>query len=187
MIAFDFLLQVDPADTGDAALTASLLSGAVVAAVIGAIVSLALALHRSYLEDRSRVRDQLASAMRAVNDYKELPYAIRRRRADEAEAERIRLSESMRATQSQLSYFEAWTGAESRRLGDQYAALVRTLRRVAGAACNEAWLAHAPKNDAGMNIAPDLVNLSEVTSGEQRFALEINRHLRWMWLPWKRR
>jgi hypothetical protein len=175
------------ADTGDTALTASLLSGAVLAAVIGAIVSVSLAAYRSYLEDRARVRDQLASAMRSVNDYKELPYAIRRRRADEPGAERIRLSESMRATQSQLSYFEAWTGAESKRLGQQYGTLVKTLRSVAGAACRDAWLSAAPKKDSDMNIAPDLVDLREVTNAERLFATEINRHLRWMWLPWKRR
>jgi hypothetical protein len=95
----------------------------------------------------------LVSMGDAVGDvYKELPYAIRRRRADEPNAERIRLSEDVRAIQSKLSYYLAWTRVEAPDTGAAYAELVQQLRRVAGMSMHVAWTEDALDDDAGMNI-----------------------------------
>lgn len=131
-----------------------LLTGAVLAAVIGAIVNTALARRKSLEEERARVRGVFAEAFEAVAAYKEFPYAIRRRRHDEPEAERVRIAEAMSGVQAKLSYYLAWTTAESAQVGDAYAHLIKELRRVAGTACHDAWLAPAATTDADMNIPP---------------------------------
>ena len=92
-------------------LTTALLSGAVAAALISAIVTSCIAeltaRRKSREEERSRQRDLFASAFQAYAAYRELPYAVRRRRHDEPAAERVRLSETTREIQSRLSYSTA--------------------------------------------------------------------------------
>lgn len=139
---------------------AALLSGAVVAALIAAAVNTALARRRSLEEERARVRTVFAEAFEAVSAYKEFPYAIRRRRADVAAEERVRLSEELRKVQTRLTYYLAWTRAESLQVGAAYETLVVELRRLAGGACRDAWLANPINEDSEMNIGPDLVDLS---------------------------
>ena len=169
------------------ALTAAVLSGAVVAAVVSGWVNAALARRSTRLEERARVRSTLAEAYQAYADYKEFPYAIRRRRADQDAEERIRLSEEVRGVQSRLSYYQAWTLAESPETGAAYNRLVTQLRRVAGASMREAWLGPALDNDAGMNIGPDRVDLSELKPAEDEFLKAAKAHVEALTTPWWRR
>ncbi|WP_145883782.1 hypothetical protein [Streptomyces sp. BK340] len=53
-----------------------------------------------------------------------MPYAIRRRRADQLAEERIRLSETLREIQSDLAYHQAWTLLESPAVGAAFQNLV---------------------------------------------------------------
>ncbi len=71
-------------------------SGAVIAAVVGAVINVALARYKDRAEERARLRTTFAEAFETAMQYKEFPYAIRRRRADQPAAERVRLSEEMR-------------------------------------------------------------------------------------------
>lgn len=105
---------------GDVLVTA-IFSSAVLAALLTAALNLALARRKSLEEERARLRSTFAEAFEAVVRYKEMPYAIRRRRADEPSAERVRLSEEMRAIQAKLSYYEMWTAGESATVGGAYA------------------------------------------------------------------
>jgi hypothetical protein len=98
-----------------------------------------MARRRSREEERARIRHTFAAAFEAYTAYKEFPHAIRRRRGDDPEAERIRLSETLRAVQEKLSYYLAWTQAESAEVGQQYEKLVAEARRVAGRAMHDAW------------------------------------------------
>ncbi len=128
----------EPQSDGSSSLVlAALLSGAVVAALIAAAVNTALARRKSLEEERARVRTVFAEAFEAVSAYKEFPYAIRRRRADAPAEERVRLSEELRKVQTRLTYYLAWTRAESQAVGDAYEALVTELRRLAGGACRD--------------------------------------------------
>lgn len=155
------------------AVTAAVLSAtflaAVVIAVVGAIVNSVIARKKFLEEERDRVRAAYAEAFEAVAAYKELPYAIRRRRYDQAESERIRLSEDMRKTQQKLSYYRAWTQAESAKVGQAYATLVAHLRAAAGAACNQAWSDGPIRSDPEMNIPMDKVDLRSITAHEDAF------------------
>jgi hypothetical protein len=164
-------------DISGGALTAAVLSGAVVAAVVSGWVNAALARRSTQLEERSRVRSTLAEAYQAYADYKEFPYAIRRRRADQLAEERIRLSEEIRRVQSRLSYYQAWTQAESPETGAAYNELVTQLRRIAGASMRAGWQEPALNDDAGMNIGPDRVDLAELREAEKRFLRAAETHV----------
>lgn len=155
----------------------ALVSGAVIAAVVGATVNIGLARRKSREEERSRIRMTFAEAFEVVAQYKEFPYAIRRRRADRPADERVRLSEEMRAVQTRLSYYLAWTKTESEEVGQSYQTLVRKLRAIAGRACHDAWLAPATDDDAAMNFAPGIVDLSELSQYEQAYVATVQQHL----------
>jgi hypothetical protein len=158
-------------------LTGALLSGALLAAVVGAVVNTALARRKSLEEERARVRGTFAEAFEAVMAYKEFPYAIRRRRHDQPEQERVRLSEALREVQSRLSYYLAWTKAESDDVGDRYKDLVRNLKIIAGTACHDAWLAPPALNDSDINIRPTVVDLSGLAAYEDAYIAATQEHL----------
>ncbi|MQA35291.1 hypothetical protein [Modestobacter roseus] len=175
-----------PAASGGG-LTGAVLSAAVVAAIVGGSITTALARRATRLEERSRVRTTLAEAYQAYGDYKEFPYAIRRRRPNQDGDERIRLSEELRQVQSRLSFYQAWTRAEDPTTGTAYNDLVSQLRRVAGTSMREAWLEPALANDAGMNIGPDRVDLSELKAAEEAFLKAAEDHVKAITEPWWRR
>jgi hypothetical protein len=171
----------------DSALLTAVLSGAVVAAVLTSWVNTSLARRGTRLEERARVRATLAEAYQAYSDYKEFPYAIRRRRADQPAEERIRISEAVRQVQSRLSYYQAWTVAESPATGEAYNALVGELRRVAGKSMRAGWEELALGDDAGMNIGRDRVDLGELREVEQEFLRAAESHVRSLSIaPWRR-
>ena len=177
----------DPPATSGGGLTAAVLSAAVVAAIVSGSITTALARRATRLEERARVRTTLAEAYQAYADYKEFPYAIRRRRDDQDGEERIRLSEEVRRVQSRLSFYQAWTRAEDPTTGAAYNDLVGQLRRVAGASMRAAWLEPALNNDAGMNIGPDRVDLSELRTAEEAFLKAAENHVKALTRPWWRR
>lgn len=180
-------MPVATTDVPLGALTAALLSGAVLAAILTNGVNAALTRRATRLEERARVRSTLAQAYQAYAEYKEFPYAIRRRRADQPAEERIRLSEEVRRVQSRLSYYEAWTLAESPATGRAFRELIQQLRRVAGASMREAWKGAALDDDEGMNIGPDRVDLRELSAAEETFLVVAEKHVAALTKPWWRR
>ncbi|MGV0806696.1 hypothetical protein [Mycolicibacterium setense] len=152
-------------------------SGAVLAALLTATFNRALARRKSLEEERARLRSTFAEAFETVLRYKEMPYAIRRRRDDEPAAERVRLSDEMREIQAKLSYYELWITGESKAVGDAYSALVHNLRRIAGDACQRAWQTDPPVVDAEMNIGVDVVDLRELQQDEQNYIRAVQQHL----------
>ena len=167
---------------------AAIVSGSVVAAVVGAMVNTWLARRKSREEELARVRVMLAEAFQVVAEYKEFPYAIRRRRHDAPSQERVRLSEELRMVQAKLTFFEEWTRIEDKTVGLRYRDLVKQLRRVAGAACNEAWAAEPIIDDAQMNIPRETVDLSSLATFEQDYSeaaqAYVDCFMKW---PWRKR
>jgi hypothetical protein len=149
-------------------------------------VNTTLARRVTRLDERARVRSTLAEAYQAYADYKEFPHAIRRRQADRLAEERIRLSEEVRQVQSRLSYFQAWTRAESPETGNAYDELILQLRRVA-ASMHAAWGEPALSDDNDMNIGGDRVDLSALRDVEQRFLRAAEAHVGALTTPWWRR
>ena len=165
-----------------AGLAGAIISGAFLAAMVAGAINIWMARRRSREEERARIRSTFAAAFEAYTAYKEFPYAIRRRRADDSEGERIRLSEALRAIQEKLSYYLAWTQAESAEVGQQYAALVAEARRVAGRAMHDAWNDPPRATDPEMNI-PDLVDFSPLAAAEAEFMQAVRQHLSSL-TPW---
>lgn len=159
--------------------TSFVLPTAVAAALISSLTAVYLAVRKSRDEEVARTRDMFAEAHKVVAEYKEFPYAIRRRRADAPSEERVRLSEALRDVQARLSYFEAWTLAENKGVGDAYAKLVREVRKVAGDACNEAWEADPITSDSEMNIGRALVDLTSLKTLETQYVVTVEEHLAW--------
>jgi hypothetical protein len=153
------------------------LSATVVAALVTGSVNLLLARSKSQAEERARVRNTFAEAFQAYAEYKEMPYAVRRRDPDNAADERRRLSEELRAIQFRLSYYESWISIEAPSVGRQYTAMVGKLRAVAGGAMRDAWNSSGTANDANMNIAPSLVDLSALAPFESAYRAAVSAHL----------
>jgi hypothetical protein len=161
----------------------AIVSGAFLAAVITALINVVLARRKSREEERGRQRTIFATAFAAYSSYKEFPYAIRRRRADRAAEERVRLSEALRTIQADIAYHQAWTTVESAAVGAAYGRLIREVRRVAGAAMHEAWNAPPNRADDTMNIPPQTVDLSALSPHETAYLEAVQAHLRRL-APW---
>jgi hypothetical protein len=174
----------DPAPgASSAGLIGAIISGAFLAAMLAGAVNVWMARRRSREEERARIRNTFAAAFEAYTAYKEFPYAIRRRRPDDPEAERIRLSEALRAVQEKLSYYLAWTQAESVEVGQQYGRLVAEARQVAGGAMHAAWNDPPRASDPEMNIPPEVVDLRQLDAAEAQYMQAVRDHLTSL-TPW---
>jgi hypothetical protein len=180
-------VKVSSGNVSGGLLITALLSGAVIAAFIAATVNVWQARRKSREDERARVRGTLAEAYQAYAEYKEFPFAIRRRRADQPAEERVRLSEALRQVQARLSYYETWTRAEHEPTGRIYKELVTQCRIVAGGSMGAAWTEPALDNDAGMNIGPDVVDLRDLTPYEEAFINAATAHVQSLGLTWWQR
>jgi hypothetical protein len=176
-------LSSTSAGASSAGLIGAIISGAFLAAMLAGAVNVWMARRRSREEERARIRNTFAAAFEAYTAYKEFPYAIRRRRPDEPEGERIRLSEALRTVQEKVNYYLAWTQAESADVGKQYAELISEARRVAGRAMHDAWNDPPRATDPEMNIPPELVDLSQLAAAEAEFMQAVRQHLSSL-TPW---
>jgi hypothetical protein len=166
-----------------AGLIGAIISGAFLAAMLAGAVNVWMARRRSREEERARIRNTFAAAFEAYTAYKEFPYAIRRRRPDEPEGERLRLSEALRVLQEKLSYYLVWTQAESAEVGEQYARLIAEARRVAGGAMHAAWNDPPRATDPEMNIPPEVVDLRQLAAVEAQYVQAVRDHLASL-TPW---
>jgi len=153
------------------------LLAAIVTAAVTAWLAVWTARRKSREEERARQRTLFAEAYQAYALYKEMPYAIRRRRQDDLPGERIRLSETIREIQGKLNFYQAWITAESTTVGEAYSQLITELRKVAGGAMREAWKAPPITNDAEMNIPPTIIDLSPLTPLEETYREGVREHL----------
>jgi hypothetical protein len=144
------------------------------AAAIVASWNVWLARRRSREEERSRQRTAFAEAFRAYGRYRELPYAIRRRRVDEPAAERVRLSEVAREIQAELTYHQTWMDLEDPVVATAYRSLVAELRKVAGGHMRDAWGRRGVKSDSDMNMVIDMRSLADL---ETAYVASVQGHL----------
>ena len=173
------------------AAAASPWTGPVLAALLTAVVTVLLAVwaarRKSREEERARQRTVFAEAYQAYTEYKEMPYAIHRRRHDEPAAERVRLSETLRAIQAKLRYYETWTAAESVAVGTAYSKLLAEVRKIAGVAMHEAWKRHPITDDAAMNVPLAVVDLTALEPFEEDCIAAFREHLETIAPWWPRR
>lgn len=164
-----------------------LVGPAVVVAAVTLVTSAISGWRRAVREDRGRRRDRLAEAYSAYSAYREFPFTIRRRRHDEAEAERVRITGEVSKVQERIHYYLAWTALEDPKVGRAYAELVKAARRTAGREMQRAWRMPAPAEDSEMNIAD--IDLSGADAAEDAYLRAVRRHLnpvRGRLRPWRR-
>ena len=153
--------------------------------VTGAVSILVFAITNWRTGERARLtRSRLvfSKAYAAIQEYKEFPYAIRRRRKGAPEEERVRISSALGRVQADLAFYSSWLKTESPYVYCSFAELLEQVRRVAGEAMHEAWLEPAAQDDSKMNM-PDL-GLSALKVYESAYLEEVVDHLslspRWL-------
>jgi hypothetical protein len=118
---------------------------------------------------RERLRELYAGGWAAVQAYKEMAFAIRRRNVEDRPGERVRLSEEMREIQKDISYYEALIGRErSGRVAADYRRLVAKTREVAGGIIRRSWNEEPITSDSQMHspeIAAELGALKPFEDG----------------------
>ncbi|MGW4492707.1 hypothetical protein [Streptomyces sp. NPDC004376] len=131
---------------------------------------------RAQLQERKQ--ELFASAYEASIQYAEMAYAVRRRRADAAAEERVRLSEQLREIQSRLTWHEAWVRFEAPEVGAAYDELVARTRTVAGQSMKDAWHSPPVADDPAMVIPTSVVDLRALTDVRERYMAAVEAHLR---------
>lgn len=115
---------------------------------------------------RERLRDLFSDALRAVADYQELPYLIRRR-SDESPMKPSELVRHVSDIQTRLDYYIARLRLESREVGEAYERLVSVTRRESGSQMTEAWHQARLTGDAdiplGARYTRDLSDVEQAT------------------------
>ena len=159
------------------------LIGAAVTGAVSLLIFVVTNWRNGQRERLARSREVYSRAYVAVQEYKEFPYVIRRRRKEAPDEERVRISTELRQVQSDLAFYSAWLRTESRHVHRSYTQLLEQLRSVAGKAMREAWLEPPIEDDAGMNM-PDL-GLSALTPYESAYLDEVVHHLAF-WPRWLR-
>lgn len=107
---------------------------------------------------RERLRELYAGGWAAIQSYKEMAFAVRRRNINDRAGERVRLSEAMREIQKDLAFHEALIGRErSGRIAAEYRALVAKTREIAGGIIRRSWNGEPITDDREMH-APDIAN-----------------------------
>lgn len=163
----------------------------IVAALVSASISLCTFWASGVRKEQDRRRALYADALAALVAYREFAYVIRRRRAPIpghetiAGEERVRISESLRAVQKELAYFNAWVKSESNvDVADRYQALIEQTRRIAGGYMRDAWNAEPLGDDPGMNIAD--ISFAPLVEHEAAYLDAVHRSLGF-WrvaIPW---
>ena len=116
-------------------------------------------------EERRRRRDNHARALEAVAQYYEMPFMIRRRRHDEASAERARLSERFADVQAELASCEALIRADrDPAVRRSYATLVKDLRAHAGKQASLGWDAAPITSDKQMGMGDVIEALKPIVT-----------------------
>lgn len=153
------------------------LGTAILPALVAAAVALAVAAAKDRREEQRRVRQCLAEAYKAYAQYKEFPYAIRRRSDVDPAGERTRLSEALRLVQADIAYHQRWTEVEDDALGPAYNALVAEARRIVGGEMQKAWETPPISTDNQMNMGSS-VNLARLDAFERSFLVASKEHVR---------
>ncbi len=96
-----------------------------------------------------------AEALRAVEDYLEAPYRIRRR--DGSAGVRWELTESISEIKSRITFYTGWLSINApKAVYEEYVKFDAAARREAGAQMTEAWNGPPTTEDAGVPLGEAL-------------------------------
>ncbi|HYG96675.1 MAG TPA: hypothetical protein VD741_06150 [Solirubrobacterales bacterium] len=140
-------------------------------ALIGVLVTLIV---NGYRANRERRRELFAGGWAAVQSYKEMAFAIRRRSSADPPGERVRLSEELREIQRDISFHEAMIGRDlSDDVASAYRELVRKTREVAGGIIKRSWDEPPIKSDSEMHAPEIAAELQALRAPEDAYLDEV--------------
>jgi hypothetical protein len=153
----------------------SLLQSTVVAALVAGAVSLSALWVAGRRARQDRQRQLFAAAFEACIAYREFPYIVRRRRGDDAAAERVRISGELSEVQRRLESYKAMIRVEAPSVSGSYSALVAETRRIAGPQISAGWDQPPAETDDGVHVAD--VNVDGLEPFDDRFLEAVGDHL----------
>src|SRR3954447_19937857 len=137
-----------------------------------------------YRADRARRRALYAEALRPLNEYRECPSAVRRRRHDAPSKERARIQAALQEVQERITHHEDLLRLErGGHLYVPYRALVRQTRIIAGRTINEQWSAPSITDDTEMNLGQPF-DFSNIDPYKDAFLHAVDKDLKW-WRLWR--
>lgn len=143
---------------------------ALIAAVLGLVGVATTLIVNGRRAERERLRELYASGWAAIQDYKEMAFAVRRRNADDRAGERVRLSEAMREIQKDVAYYEALIGRErSGRVAAEYRILIAKTREIAGGIIRRSWNEDPISSDDEMHSPQVATELSALKPFENSY------------------
>lgn len=131
------------------------LSGDGIATIVAAILAAAIALIGYSIQQSTTRKERRATiyseALRAVEDYLEAPYLVRRR--DGSNGSRQNVTTQISEIQSRLSYYCALLDLHAHtQISNAYSELVRTARSEAGPAMSAAWKTRPTTKDKNVPL-----------------------------------
>jgi len=157
--------------------------------IVIAVVSLAVSLWTFFLTGRrsrvDRQRQVFADAMDAVMTYREYPFIVFRRNADDLASERRRISADLSELQAKLNGFRGRLKVEDRYVGERFAELLGATRRIAGPMIAEAW--NGEPASADENVHNPGFDLTPLNVYDQLYLQAVADHLGLLWAPLRRR
>lgn len=167
-------------------IAASALGAAGISAGVAAAVGLITLWVAGMRQERGRRRELYADALAATMAYREFPYAIRRRRSEDGHRseERVRISESLREVQREISQFQALMRIErATAVASAYQELVGKTREIAGGYMKYAWDEEPIDSDSDMNLGLPL-DYSVLDTYVQAYLDAVQSDLPW-WKVWR--
>ena len=148
---------------------------AIIAAVIAGVIAVITLVINGRRARSDRQRELFGAAFGDVASYCEFPYIVRRRRHDEPEEERLRISTELSDVQRKLNHNRSVLQVEAPRVARAYAALVGATRATARASIREGWDLTPISADTGIHVAD--VDLSAVRPFEDAYLTAVADHL----------
>jgi hypothetical protein len=148
---------------------------AIIAAAIAGAIAVVTLLVNGRRARADRQRELFGAAFGDVSSYCEYPYIVRRRRHDEPEQERLRITTELSDVQRKLNHNRAVLRVEAPRVACAYDTLVTETRRIAGTSVHAGWNLAPITTDTGVHVTD--VDLTGIKPSEDAYLTAVADHL----------
>lgn len=148
---------------------------AIIAAVITGVIAVITLIINGRRARSDRQRELFGAAFGDVASYCEFPYIVRRRRHDQPEDERVRISTELSDVQRKLNHHRAVLRVEAPRVARAYTALVGAAKLTAGASIRQGWGLNPIASDTEIHVTD--VDLSAMQPFEEAYLTAVADHL----------
>lgn len=153
---------------------------AIIAAGIAGVIAVVTLIVNGRRARADRQRELFGAAFGDVSSYCEYPYVVRRRRHDEPQQERLRITTELSEVQRKLNHNRAVLRVEAPRVARVYDTLVTETQRIAGASIHAGWNLTPITADTDVHVTD--VDLTGIEPSEDAYLTAVADHLALM--PW---